>query len=287
MKIPRLIVLGITAAATMLVFGCGGTAGVATEKQPAADHRAALMGVWKGSVDLGGIRVRAAISLNASRFVTVYELGLTDRYFTDVDSGAWDATDAELMTTWIDGRAKATNTVPYTLDGDSLTVQALVPFDPSWPIAELPQEMTLARVADWGAGDFVGRWEASWGFDDGRSRLLALTYNADGTCSWYELSEYAEEENRGDRLLSLDGTCELDLDEHFLLMNVTDEETAGRYNDPPFEGHTLRFAFARGLGSDIWVSIFWNEMQYVPLDGEWRDSTDNPYGGYWTWLYKQ
>lgn len=274
MTTQRLIVLGIVAASMLLLFGCSGMTEV--DDDPAVT----LTGFWTGEAKVGDGEAQIALTVNTSRFVVMYGYRIGERSYSEVISGEWSATEDAITVTWIEERRAAMANLGYTVTADSLSVQGLGAIHERMPKGAI----NLKREASWQASNLVGSWVNDWKWDDGRSREFKLTYNADGTCSWYDLFKYAEEEERRDSLVSLAGTCTLDFAEHFLFMKVTEEETT--YQRDPFKGHTLRFAFARTTGDWIAVSAFWDEMQYLPLEGEWADSVYRPHGGYYLWLHK-
>lgn len=277
----RMIALGTAAVAVMLLLGCEGTS-PKVDEPPADPLQDALVGFWTGTTTVPGEEidreVEASLQLTPSRFIVVYELAGGG---TSVISGGWKATAASVDTAWIDGHRATRSSLPYTLDGESLTI-TLRDF-PRLPDAGIT--ITLTRQQAWQAADLVGRWEERWDWDDGRSRSFALTYNADGMCAWRDFRDN-EPANRPNFLVSFEGTCTVDTVEHFLHMKVT--SVAVTEEREPFKGHTLRFGFARTPGPDtIVVSVFWQEVQYLPLEDEWRDNPFRPHGGYWLWLDRQ
>lgn len=290
--------LGLLLAA-LLLAGCGGTTPVKEVAEtpvpevPAVDHRAPLQGFWTGAVTGDGEdRIDVALTLTASRFIIAYRVmdpnGHSDHW---LESGAWEAAADSIMATWIRGRRAVRLTMSYSLDGNALTVQGLAGILNRSQDRDVP----LKRTPDLGAADLAGTWTDQWSWDDGRRRYFALSYDdSDGSCSWLDRFTYAAHEERPDRSLHIAGTCALDLDENFILMDVASEDVSDPDREP-FVGYVLRFAFAQNAGTDadreegiaLRLSGFWDEMLYLPVPDTWVDNPYRPYGGYFRWMERQ
>ena len=134
----------------------------------------------------------------------------------------------------------------------------------------------------WTAADLVGIWTQTRE-DNTWVQRFDLQYEADGTCAWQERFDDSANPRRN-RVDFYSGTCELDFTEHFLFVNV--DMVDGRRYREPLEGHRIRIAFTRGYGEQIISSPLWQEQEYAPLEGEWRDSFRSPHGRYVLWLNK-
>lgn len=281
--------LGLLLAA-LLLAGCGGTtpAKDVAKEPPTVDHRAPLMGFWEAVIGIGEeTNLHSSITLTKSRFVAlldVYTAGDGRHYRV---SGSWSATDTGITLDWADRAtySRRTATLSYSLEGIDLTVGGLAAL---MERSGLPDGLTviLGRQTPWTVADFVGQWTGGWLSGNGASRYLNLTYNVDGTCSWEDLYRRPPGDDRPDNRDYFTGTCEIDLDENFLHMDIATAQVP--YQREPLEGHTVRFAFARWeKGADIIVSPYREDQAYDPLTESWVDSIRLPYGYYWLHLGRE